>query len=52
MKKEDYAFVRTSQEGRMCLKMYAAKHRLTMAEALVVLVKEALEREEADRLTS
>ena len=52
MKKDDYAFVRTSQEGRMYLKMYAAKHRLTMAEALVVLVKEALEREEAVRLTS
>ena len=45
MRKEGYAFVRTTQEGRMCLKMYAAKNRLTMAEALVVLVKEALERE-------
>lgn len=49
MKKDDYAFVRTSQEGRMYLKMYAAKHRLTMAEALVVLVKEALERETKER---
>ena len=48
MKKDDYAFVRTTQEGRMCLKMYASKHRLTIAEALVVLVKEALEREEKE----
>ena len=48
MKKEDYAFVRTTQEGRMCLKMYAAKHRMTMAEALAVLAKEALEREEKE----
>ena len=48
MKKEDYAFVRTTQEGRMCLKMYAAEHRLTMAEALVVLVKEALGCEEKE----
>ena len=48
MKKEDYAFVRTTQEGRMCLKMYAAKHRLTMAETLVVLVKEALGCEEKE----
>ena len=46
MKKEDYAFVRTSQEGRMYLKMYAAKHNITMLEAVVVLAKEALEREE------
>ena len=48
MKKDDYAFVRTTQEGRICLKMYAAKHRLTMAEALVVLVKEALERKKKE----
>ena len=48
MKKDDYAFVRTTQEGRICMKMYAAKHRLTMAEALVVLVKEALEREKKE----
>ena len=48
MKKEDYAFVSTTQEGRMCLKMYAAKHRMTMAEALAVLAKEALEREEKE----
>ena len=48
MNKDDYAFVRTTQEGRICLKMYAAKHRLTMAEALAVLVKEALGREEKE----
>lgn len=45
METKNYAFVRTSQEGRAYLKMYAAKHRVTMAEAVVILAKEALERE-------
>ena len=49
MRKDDYVFIRTNHEGRKLLKMYAAKHRLTMAEALVVLVKEALEREEKEQ---
>lgn len=48
METKDYAFVRTTQEGRTLLKMYAAKHRMTMAETLLVLVKEALEREEKE----
>ena len=48
METKNYAFVRTSQEGRAYLKMYAAKHRMTRAEALAVLAKEALEREEKE----
>ena len=35
-----------NHEGRKLLKMYAAKHNITMLEAVVVLAKEALEREE------
>ena len=45
-KKDDYVFIRTSHEGRKLLKMYAAKHNITMLEAVAVLAKEALEREE------
>ena len=46
MRKDDYVFIRTNQEGRKLLKMYAAKHSLTMLEAVVVLAKESLERDE------
>lgn len=46
MRKDDYVFIRTNHEGRKLLKMYAAKHNITMLEAVVVLAKEALEREE------
>ena len=46
MRKDDYVFIRTNHEGRKLLKMYAAKHNLTMLGAVVVLAKEALEREE------
>ena len=48
METKNYAFIRTSQEGRAYLKMYAAKHGMTMAEALAVLAREALEREEKE----
>ena len=46
MRKDDYVFIRKSQEDRNLQKMYAAKHNLKMLEAVVVLAKEALEREE------
>lgn len=46
MRKDDYVFIRTNHEGRKLLKMYAAKHNITMLDAVVVLAKEALEREE------
>ena len=48
METKNYACVRTSQEGRAYLRMYAAKHRMTMAEALAVLANEALDREEKE----
>lgn len=48
METKNYAFIRTSQEGRAYLKMYAAKHGITMAEALATLAKEALEREKKE----
>ena len=46
MRKDDYVFIRTNHEGRKLLKMYAAKHNITMLDAVVVLAKEALGREE------
>ena len=46
MRKDDYVFIRTNHEGRKLLKMYAAKHNITMLDAVAVLAKEALEREE------
>ena len=46
MRKDDYVSIRTNHEGSKLLKMYAAKHNITMLEAVVVLAKEALEQEE------